>query len=213
MEIVKKDVGGVLVAKAADEVGAIPFFIRIAQHTCSALITSINSVNLANSENIMLVTSLYWNIKMGSASWFSQHDIWGDFFYYWHFTPVVCTVMLSRLLCGFILSVRWPCKGLSIPCKLELFICGGREEKLDKITRALLSTWLSNCSTSGFSELFYNSRLLCFKLRKAKLNQAQPNSLYFCLSVPHARSSLKAKFFYELWRAASWFTWGISQPF
>lgn len=68
MEIVKKDVGGVLVAKAADEVWAIPFFIRIAQHTCSALITSINSVNLANNENIMLVTSLYWKIKMGSAS-------------------------------------------------------------------------------------------------------------------------------------------------
>lgn len=75
METVKKDVSGVLVAKAADEVGAIPFFIWIAQHTCSALITSINSVNLANNENIMLVTSLYWKIKMGSASWFSQHDI------------------------------------------------------------------------------------------------------------------------------------------
>lgn len=67
MEIVKKDVSEVLVAKAADEVGAIPFFIRIAQHTCSALITSINSLNLANNEN-MLVTSLYWKIKMGSAS-------------------------------------------------------------------------------------------------------------------------------------------------
>lgn len=68
MEIVEKDVSRVLVAKAANEVGAIPFFIRIAQHTCSALITSINSVNLANNENIMLVTSLYWKIKMGSAS-------------------------------------------------------------------------------------------------------------------------------------------------
>lgn len=68
MEIVNKDVGGVLVAKAANEVGAVPFFIRIARHTCSALITSINSVNLANNENIMLVTSLYWKIKMASAS-------------------------------------------------------------------------------------------------------------------------------------------------
>lgn len=48
--------------------GAIPFFIWIAQHTCSALITSINSVNLANNENIMLVTSLYWKIKLVLAS-------------------------------------------------------------------------------------------------------------------------------------------------
>lgn len=213
MEIVEKDVSRVLVAKAANEVGAIPFFIRIAQHTCSALITSINSVNLANNENIMLVTSLYWKIKMGSASWFSQHDTWGDFLCYWHFTPAICTVVLSHLLCGFILSVGQPCKGPSIPCKLGIFIHGGREKKLDKVIRAHLSMWLSKCSASGFSELFYNSWLLCFELRKTKLNQAQPNSIYFCFSVPHARSSLKAKFFSGLWHAASWFTRGISQPF
>lgn len=215
MEIVKKDVSGVLVAKAANEVGAIPFFIRIARHTCSALITSINSPNLANNENIMLVTSLHWKIKMGPASWFSQHDIWGDFLYYWHFTPAICTMVLSHLLCGFILSVGQPCKDSSIPCKLEIFIHGGGEEKLDKIIRAHLSMWLSKCSASGFSELFYDSWLLCFKLRKTKVNQAQPNSLYSGFFVPHAMSSLKAKsiFFSELWHAASWFTWGISQPF